>query len=115
MTEDEADRHSRSRGGAAIEVRDSRVSALVGVGLAVTPIAVVGIGAWIARSIADLNVTVARLVTQNEAVIKRLDQNDAHDERQDLRMDNQDDRINQNSRDIASMGGPNYRGTRGQH
>jgi len=103
----------RRSGGGSISIRDSRMSALVGIGLAITPIAVVGIGAWIANSIGNLNTTVTRLVVQNEAIIKRLDQNDAHDERQDVRMDSQEDRINQSRADIAALGGPNYRGARG--
>jgi len=100
------------KGGGVVSVRDSRMSAVVGVGLAITPVAVVGIGAWIANTITNLNTTVTRLVTQNEEIIRRLDSNDAHDSRQDSRMDFQDERINQNGRDIASMGGPNYRGDR---
>ncbi len=102
----------RESGGASLSIRDSRMSALVGIGLAVTPIAVVGIGAWIANSIGNLNTTVTRLVVQNEAIIKRLDQNDAHDARQDNRMDFQDERLNQTEKDIVSLGGPNYRGVR---
>ncbi len=75
-----------SSGGGTISLRDSRMSVLVGIGLAVTPIAVVGIGAWIANSIATLNTTVTRLVTQNEAVIARLNANDGVNDRQDLRL-----------------------------
>jgi hypothetical protein len=113
QNEDVRSGKGRKSGGASVSIRDSRMSALVGIGLAITPIAVVGIGAWIANSIGNLNNTVTRLVVQNEAIIRRQDQNDAHDDRQDARMDAADERTNQNSRDIAALGGPNYRGPRG--
>lgn len=101
------------RGGASIELRDRRMSALVGIGLAITPVAVVGIGAWIANSIGNLNSTVTRLIVQQEVILKRLDQNDDHDDRQDARMDYQDERIQQTEKDVVALGGPNYRGRRG--
>lgn len=103
------------RGGASISLRDSRMSALVGIGLAITPVAVVGIGAWIANSIGTLNTTVTRLIVQQEVILKRLDQNDTHDDRQDIHLQTTDDRVNQVEKDIVSLGGPNYRGRRGGH
>lgn len=39
---------------------------------------------WVGSSINELNTTVSRLVTQNEAVFQRLDRNDVRDERQDI-------------------------------
>lgn len=98
--------------GASVSVRDSRMSGLVSIGLAVTPIAVVGIGAWIANSISTLNATVTRLVVQNEAIMRRLDEGDRRDDRQDTHIEATDARVSQTERDIASMGGPNYRGPR---
>lgn len=102
-------------GGGSVQIRDSRMSRLVGIGLAITPIAVVGIGAWIANSISTLNTTVTRLVVQNEAIMRRLDDGDRRDDRQDTHMEVIDDRVAQTERDIASMGGPNYRGPRRGH
>lgn len=69
------------------------MSGLVAVGLAVTPIAVVGIGAWIANSIGNLNATVTRLVTQNEAIINRLNTNDSLNDRQDTRLLNVEQKV----------------------
>ena len=115
QAEDVRNGGKRASDGARVEMRDSRMSALVGIGLASTPLAVLGIGAWIASSIADLNVTVAKLVTQNEAIFRRLDDNDHRDDRQDIKNEQQDENIDQLGRDIASMGGPNYRGPRRGH
>lgn len=100
-------------GGARIEMRDSRMSALAGIGLAITPIAVVAIGAWIANSISNLNTTVTRLVVQQEVILKRLDQNDSRDDRQDVRNDQQDDKLTRLRGDVVSLGGANYRGSDG--
>jgi hypothetical protein len=110
--EHDIDAQLKREGGASMTVRDTRMSALVGIGLAITPIAVVGIGAWIANSIGNLNQTVTRLIVQQEVILKRLDNNDDHDDRQDVRMNYQDERITQTEKDMVAIGGPNYRGGR---
>lgn len=84
---------ANSSAGGSIQMRDSRMSVLVGIGLAVTPVAVVGIGAWIANSIANLNTTVTRLVTQNEAVIARLNAADIVNDKQDGRLLNVEQKV----------------------
>lgn len=98
--------------GASVSMRDSRMSAVVSIGLAITPLAVVGIGAWVATSINELNNTVTRLVVQYESIQRRQDETDKRDDRQEAHMQTTDDRVTQTERDIASMGGPNYRGPR---
>jgi hypothetical protein len=66
-------------------------------------IALVGVGSWIATTLMSLRDSVTTIVSQNAAVIYRLDRNEQRD-------DGQDARLNQLDRDVSTLEGRNFRG-----
>jgi hypothetical protein len=63
----------------------------------------VGVVGWVAVSINELNVNVARLVT-------RLDSKEFRDDTQDTRISRAEDRIENLNRNVSTLEGRNLRG-----
>ena len=89
----------REDGGARIELRDSRVSAGLQVFWGCLGVVLVGMAAWTATSINELNLNMARVLT-------RLDQKDERDLRQD-------DDLRGLNHDVAELQGKTFRNVDG--
>lgn len=76
-SEDVRDRGMRHTGGASISSLDPRVSRGIGFGLGVLGLALVGAAGWIATSINSLNITMARVLVQNEAFFRQLERHES--------------------------------------
>lgn len=96
-------RGKRESGGASAHVEDRRVSQAIAWLFGALGTGLVGALLWVASSITSLNNTATRLVTQNETIIKRLDQSDLRDDRQDVD-------IRDLERGVSRLDGRNMRG-----
>lgn len=83
--------------------QDPRFTKFLGLGMAVLLAAVVGIGGWIGSSLVGIKESLAGINAQNVMFAASLQRND-------LRDDAQDSRINKNERDIAVVEGRALRG-----
>lgn len=90
-------------GGASVEMKDGRVTRGIEWALALVGSLIALALAWVANNINDLNTTVARMSSQSEAVVARIQVNDSHD-------DKQDDRINGLERSVSVIEGRTFRG-----
>lgn len=91
---------------ATVHLSDPRVTrvsdwllGLIGTGLVAT-------GIWMAASINELNLTIARMTVQYEVMGKRLDAKDTRDDLQDAR-------IGELRGDVSTLEGKTFRGVQG--
>lgn len=98
----------RESGGATqrINRRDPVVNRIVKVFWGALSLASVGVAAWFAHNLADLNTNVTTLIAQMNSVIVKQAQKDAHDEYQDSRIDNL-------TGDVRRLEGKTFRGVDG--
>lgn len=89
--------------GARVEIRDPRVTSFVAWGGGLLGLAVIGIGTWVASSINELTVTVAKASEKMEFIVRQQTATD-------VRVDAHDSRLNAVERSVAVMEGRNYRG-----
>lgn len=89
--------------GANIEIRDPRVTSFIAWGGGLLGLAIVGIGTWVASSINQLTLTVARGTEKLEFVVRQQSTTE-------LRVDQHDNRLNAVERSVAVMEGRTYRG-----
>ncbi len=101
MTEEE-NKHGRSSS-AAITGFDPRVSRGLSVFMASLGVVAVGVVGWVAVSINELNVNVARLVT-------RLDSKEFRDDAQDMRISRAEDRLEDVTGAVRTLEGKTLRG-----
>lgn len=89
--------------GASIDIRDSRFSTFLGILWTALGAIALGLLAWAASSISELNVNVAQLNVQIAGLNKRVDVKDVRDDRQD-------DQIIDLRRDVSVLDGRQLRG-----
>lgn len=90
-------------GGARMEIKDPRVSSFIGWGAGLLGIAVIAIGTWVASSINELTIAVAKGTERLEFIAQQQSANE-------IRIDRHDARLNQLERDVSAIGGTAYRG-----
>jgi hypothetical protein len=93
----------RRSGGGRIEMRDSRFSMFLGLLWTALGAIALGLLAWAASSISELNINVSSMKVEISGLNRRLDVKDARDDRQD-------DQISEVKRDVYTLEGKNLRG-----
>jgi hypothetical protein len=88
---------------ASIASHDSRVTRGIAIFMGCLGVAAVGVVGWVAISINELNVNVARLVT-------RLDSKEFRDDTQDTRISRAEDRLETVTGAVRTLEGKNLRG-----
>lgn len=74
-------------------VSDPRVTKGIGVVVGLMGLAALSIGTWIGATLVGLRESVATIVAQNASLIQRLDKNDVRDDAQDMRINGIDGRV----------------------
>lgn len=92
-----------NRSSASVTGLDPRVSRGISIFLASLGVVAVGVVGWVAISINELNINVARLVT-------RLDSKEFRDDTQDARLSRTEDRVEDLNDAVRTLEGRNLRG-----
>ena len=94
---------SHSSGGGTIQMFDPRVSRGIAIFMGILGTLAVAVLCWVALSITELNVNVAR-------VVARLDSKESVDDSQNSRLTRVEDRVEDITGDVRTLEGRNLRG-----
>lgn len=106
-------KRGNTTGGGSISVTDSRVTRGINWAMGLLGTAAVLVGAWIGSTLVGLRESVAVIVSQNAALIQRLDKNEIRDDAQEQRINNIDGRV-YSLEGRALRGGPGEARTNGR-